>query len=280
MKRHAFVIYTDLDGCLLDRESYEFEPARPALEHLKRQGIPVVLCSSKTQAEVEFHRELLGLPDPFIVENGGAILIPEGYFPLLPAFPFTNGLYRTVELGVPYTRLTQTLHEIRHITGFDLRGFAEMSPEEVALFTGLDLEAARRAKARRYDEPFVADLNRQQIQRLTFEIRGRGLTLSRGGRFYHLTGRNTKGLAVDLLTRLYRSNSPEILTVGLGDGPNDVSMLERVDIPVVIPRERFLVDPAFEGRPWPVAPAPGPAGWAAAAIQAIVTGRGTALRVA
>ncbi|MBI3780644.1 MAG: HAD-IIB family hydrolase [candidate division NC10 bacterium] len=279
MKRHTFVIYSDLDGCLLDRESYRFEAARPALEHLKGQGIPVVLCSSKTQAEVEFHREILGLPDPFIVENGGAILIPEGYFPAPHAFRRSAGVYGMIELGVPYARLTRALHGIRHVTGFDLRGFAGMSPEEVALLTGLDLEAARRAKARRYDEPFVADLNPQQIQRLTFEIRRRGLILSRGGRFYHLTGRNTKGLAVVLLTLLYRSNSPDLITVGLGDGPNDLSMLERVDFPVVIPRERFLVDTALMGRPWRVAPAPGPAGWAAA-IQAIMTGRGTALRVA
>jgi mannosyl-3-phosphoglycerate phosphatase len=272
MRRHTFVIYSDLDGCLLDRESYEFEPARPALEHLKRRGTPVVLCSSKTQAEVEFHREILGLADPFIVENGGAILIPEGYFPVPHAFRHSAGDYGMIELGVPYVRLTQALSEIRRSTGFDLHGFAGMSPEEVAFFTGLDLEAARRAKARRYDEPFVADLSPQQIDRLTFEIRKRGLILSRGGRFYHLTGRNTKGLAVVLLSLLYRSDSPDLITVGLGDGPNDLSMLERVDFPVVIPRERFLVDTALMGRPWHVAPAPGPEGWAAAIQAAITTG--------
>ena len=279
MKHHTFVIYSDLDGCLLDRERYEFEAARPALDHLKRQGIPVVLCSSKTQAEVEFHREILGLTDPFIVENGGAILIPGGYFPVPHAFFRPAGAYGMIELGVPYARLTQALCDIRRVTRFDLHGFAEIRPEKVAFFTGLDLEAARRAKARRYDEPFVADLNPQQVQRLTVETRRRGLTLSRGGRFYHLTGRNTKGLAVVLLTLLYRSNSPDLITVGLGDGANDLSMLERVDFPVVIPRERFLVDTALMGRPFRVAPAPGPEGWAAA-IQAIMTGRGTALRVA
>ncbi len=270
LKRHKYVIYSDLDGCLLDRESYKFEVARPTLEQLKRQGIPVVLCSSKTKAEVELHRELLGLPDPFIVENGGAILIPKGYFPVPQAFFRRAGVYGMIELGVPYTRLTQALREIRRVTGFDLHGFAELRPEKVALLTGLDLQAARRAKLRRYDEPFVADLNRQQIKRLTFEIRSRGLTLTRGGRFYHLTGRNTKGLAVVLLTLLYRSNSPDLITVGLGDGANDLSMLERVDIPVVIPRKRFLVDTALMGRPWRVAPAPGPEGWAAA-IQAAIT---------
>jgi mannosyl-3-phosphoglycerate phosphatase len=230
----------------------------------------VVLCSSKTKAEVEVHRARLGLPDPFVVENGGAILIPEGYFPVPRAFFRPAGVYGMIELGVPYARLTQALHEIRRVTGFDLYGFAEMRPEEVARRTGLDLEAARRAKARGYDEPFVAELNGQQIQRLTVEVRRRELTLTRGGRFYHLTGKNTKGLAVGLLTLLYRSHAPDLLTVGLGDGANDLSMLERVDIPVVMPRDRGLVDTALMGRPWRVAPAPGPAGWAAA-IQAAIT---------
>lgn len=60
-----FVIYSDLDGCLLDRESYRFDEVRPVLELLRRQGIPLVLCSSKTWAEVEYHREILGLAHPF-----------------------------------------------------------------------------------------------------------------------------------------------------------------------------------------------------------------------
>lgn len=239
-----FVIYSDLDGCLLDRESYRFDEAQPALELLRRHGIPLVLCSSKTQAEVAHHREILGLAHPFIVENGGALLIPEGYFPFPHAFTRSAGRYCLVEFGVAYALLAEALHEIQRATGLRLRGFSEMSVEEVASLTGLSREAASRAQARHYDEPFVADLTREEAERLDFEARRKGLTL----------------------TRLYRSGFSRLTTVGLGDGPNDLSMLERVDVPVVIPRAPSLVDPAFEGRPWTVAPAPGPAGWALAIL--------------
>lgn len=276
--RPRFVIFSDLDGCLLDRERYEFEAARPALDLLKREGIPLVLCSSKTQAEVEYYREIFDLPDPFIVENGGALLIPKDYFPFLHAFTRATGQYRVVEFGVSYTKLTASLRELQLITGRRLRGFAEMSVKELAGLTGLPLEGARRAKVRRYDEPFVADLTAEQAERLDFEVRRRGLTLTRGGSFYHLAGGNTKGFAVDFLTCLYRSRSPELTTVGLGDGANDLSMLQRMDLPVVVPREPSLVDPAFAGRPWTVAPAPGPAGWAAA-VRALLTGEWEALGV-
>lgn len=264
-----FVIYTDLDGCLLDRETHSAEAARPALELLKRERIPLVLCSSKTQAEVEYHRDLLGLPDPFVVENGGATLIPKGYFPFPHAFTRTTGPYQRVEFGVSYARLTEALRELEQATGLRLRGFSEMSLKEVISLTGLDPDAARRAKARQYDEPFVASLSPAEEKALEREVHRRCLALVRGGRFYHLTGRNSKGIAVDFLPRLYRTAFPRLVTVGIGDAENDAPMLQRVDIPVVIPREPGLVDPAFDGRPWTVAPAPGPAGWARA-VMAIV----------
>ncbi|MBI2554605.1 MAG: HAD-IIB family hydrolase [candidate division NC10 bacterium] len=267
-----FVIYTDLDGCLLDRETYSAEAARPALDLLRKERIPLVLCSSKTQAEVEYHRDLLGLTDPFVVENGGAILIPMGYFPFPHAFTRTTGPYQRVEFGVSYARLTETLRELEQATGLRLRGFSEMSLKEVISLTGLDPDAARRAKARQYDEPFVADLSPAHVERLETEVQSRGLALVGGGRFYHLTGRHSKGLAVDFLTRLYRTAFPRLVTVGIGDAENDVPVLQRVDIPVVIPRESALVDPAFEGRRWAVAPAPGPTGWTQA-VLAILSGQ-------
>lgn len=267
MARPGLVIFSDLDGCLLDRETYDHAAARPALERLAREGVPLVLCSSKTRAEVEVHRERLGLSDPFIVENGAAILLPEGHFPSPHGSTCAAGPYRVVELGVPYARLVAALREIREATGLRLRGFAEMGPEEVASLTGLDPEAARRAQAREYDEPFVADLDEAGAGRLDREVRGRGLTLTRGGRFYHLTGGNTKGRAVEILTGLYRSRAPGVITVGLGDGPNDLSMLERVDRPIVIPGQGGVVDPVFERYPWPRAPRPGPAGWNRAVLD-------------
>ena len=67
-------MFTDLDGTLLHPHTYSSDPARPALDTLKRLGIPVVFCTSKTRPEVELWRQRLGVTDPFIVENGGAAL--------------------------------------------------------------------------------------------------------------------------------------------------------------------------------------------------------------
>jgi len=57
MKKPVF--FTDLDGTLLDFHTYSFNPALPALEHLKAHEVPLIICSSKTRAEIEFYRNKL-----------------------------------------------------------------------------------------------------------------------------------------------------------------------------------------------------------------------------
>jgi predicted mannosyl-3-phosphoglycerate phosphatase (HAD superfamily) len=66
------VVFSDMDGTLLEHSTYSFAEAQPALDLLKSRGIPLDVCTSKTRSEVEFWRRLLGNKHPFIVENGGA----------------------------------------------------------------------------------------------------------------------------------------------------------------------------------------------------------------
>ena len=83
----ARLIVTDLDGTLIDHHTYSAEPARPALEAAVRAGVPVVLCSSKTYAEMAILVRTLALaPAPLIVENGGAVWFPRDW-PSLPHGP-------------------------------------------------------------------------------------------------------------------------------------------------------------------------------------------------
>ncbi|MCU0535678.1 MAG: HAD-IIB family hydrolase, partial [Hydrococcus sp. Prado102] len=62
-----FLIFTDLDGTLLNQDDYAYEAAIPVLEKLKTQQIPVVPVTSKTRQEVETLRQEIKLEDPFIV---------------------------------------------------------------------------------------------------------------------------------------------------------------------------------------------------------------------
>ncbi len=74
------VIFADLDGTFLD-EGYRYGHTKPIVNQLSALGGSVIFCSSKTRDEIEFYRKVVGIKEPFIVENGAAIYIPKDYFP-------------------------------------------------------------------------------------------------------------------------------------------------------------------------------------------------------
>jgi len=68
-----FIVFSDLDGTLLDHNTYGWQEAQPALNLCKNRHVPIVLVSSKTRAEMEFLRRSLSISAPFVSENGGGI---------------------------------------------------------------------------------------------------------------------------------------------------------------------------------------------------------------
>lgn len=250
------VVFSDLDGTLLEQGSCAYAAARPALRRLARLGAPLVLCSSKTRAELLFWRRRLGNRHPFISENGGGVFFPPGYFPGLQGLPRCAGL-PTLALGAPYARLRGEFVRLRRRLGAAARGFGDMSAAEVAALTGLTLPQARLARQRDFSEPFVfaggAD------PRFLEAIVKSGRSWTRG-ELFHLMGSHDKGRAVSLLLEKYRRLGP-VLSAALGDGLNDLPMLRAVDRPFLVRRSdgRFARGVAFPGLVR--TREAGPAGW-------------------
>lgn len=263
------LVVTDLDGTLLDEDTYDLAPARPGLDALRERRLSLVLCSSKTRAEMEPLAQELGLDAPLIVENGGAIVLRARMLPFLPPGGRRDGDRLVVPLGTARSALVAALDEVAEEAGVAVRSFAVMTPGEVAERTGLGREAAARALKREWDEPFVVDPEGGDgtTARLEEAARRRGLRVTRGGRFHHLTGTSDKGLAVRMVLQLLPHDSHG-RTVGLGDAANDLPMLEAVDRPIVMPRRDGTVDAALAAAlPGAErAPEPGPAGWSAAIL--------------
>jgi mannosyl-3-phosphoglycerate phosphatase len=261
------LIFTDLDGTLLDQDTYSWKAARPALHRLRRRSVPWVLVTSKTRAEAELWRHRLGNEHPFIVENGGAAFIPAGYFPVRNPEARYRGSYELLEWGTPYEELLADLRTASQASRCRIRAFHEMPPEEVSVLCRLPLEQAVLAKQREYDEPFlVRDPDRAGALVAAIEEQGRRWT--RGGRFWHILGSNDKALAVEALRALFERVYPSMRTIGLGDGWNDVSFLNVVDAPVLIrsPHSRELK--ARVPRGW-LTERSGPAGWNDAVLALI-----------
>jgi mannosyl-3-phosphoglycerate phosphatase len=261
------VVFTDLDGTLLDSHTYSFQPALPALERMRAARTPLIPVTSKTRAEVEIWRRRLQTSDPFIVENGGAVFVPPGCFTIpLEAAENRDG-YLVLELGERYERLVDALRCAVRETGCQVAAFHAMSDQEVAERCSLPIEQARLAKAREYDEAFTI-LDEPRARTLLDALERRGLRWTRGGRFHHVMGGSDKARAVALARDLYAREHGPVVTIGLGDAPNDAGFLKVVDWPVVI-RSRLaekMRELVPRGR---VTSLEGPAGWNEAILDLV-----------
>ena len=255
------LVFTDLDGSLLDHHNYSFTGAEEALLRLHQLAIPLILTTSKTRAEIQKLQKHLGLHEAFIAENGGGIYLPPGH-------PMENlsglqqiGTYHCKEFGRPYTYIREIFLKFRE--RYSLKGFGDMRIEEIMQTTGLGREDASLAAQRDFTEPFLF-LVEPRLQELREKVAPHGLAITRGGRFYHLMSADQdKGRAVAETTRLFQAAFPgRITTVGLGDADNDYDMLKAVDIPVLIPKPDGNFAP-LDVQGMRKAPFPGSRGWGA-----------------
>jgi mannosyl-3-phosphoglycerate phosphatase family protein len=264
-EKQQLIIITDLDGSLLDARTYSFEDAAKALERIARDNIPLVLCSSKTRAEMDVYRQRLRNHHPFIAENGGGVYIPEGYFPFPVGGDVQNGCH-IISLGTPYPEIRINFTSLRERLKTTPRGFGDMSISEVASLTGLSEDEASLAKMREYGEPFVFAGPPEEDFLKAIEASGLSWTQ---GRLFHLMGDHDKGKAVNILRKLYeRAQGPAAL-MGLGDSLNDLPFLLAVDQPVLIRREDGSHDPRIDIPGLYRTSGIGPAGWNEAVLRAL-----------
>lgn len=267
------VIFTDLDGTLLDYHTYSCAAALPALELIKQKNIPLIICSSKTRVEIERWRGKLNNPHPFVSENGGGIFIPNTYFSDRDLNALGKRIQRTdaytvLVLGIPYASLRHALEKFRK-DGFKVRGFGDMHAAAVAQITGLSIEEAALARRRDFDEPFISSEGGTRLPALLSAVKEEGLYCIAGGRLFHLTGDNDKGRAIAILMELYRKKFGEIITVALGDSPNDFPMLEHVDRPILVKNHRGEYDTRIALPNLIKADGIGPEGWNKAVLSVI-----------
>lgn len=275
-RKKGIVLFTDLDGTLLDHEDYSFASAAPALARLRGEGIPLVFTTSKTRREIEVFQEVLRFRDPFISENGGGVFFPGGYGPWVPGGE-PSPPHILVRFGKPYGEIRRFLTALPR--SFGVRGFGDMAAEEIARLTALPLDQAKLAAERDFTEPFLLG-NEAALPELHAMADREGFQIVRGGRFHHLVGKEQdKGRAVRLVAEVFtRKHGLRPVTIGLGDSPNDFPMLEAVDVPILVPHP----DGRHEVLPLPGllrAPLPGSRGWNAA-VEALLerrdlTGKGT-----
>ncbi|SDL29654.1 HAD-IIB family hydrolase [Aliiruegeria lutimaris] len=246
------IVFTDLDGTLLDHESYSFDPARTALERLRALEIPLILASSKTAAEiVEIQRAIGCQAFPAIVENGAGLLDPA-----------TGG----ASSDGRYIELLAAINEVSPSIRSQFEGFHDLGPKGIVQATGLTPEAARLAAKRQFSEPGLFYGGPEDLDAFLRALGKLGVKARRGGRFLTLSFGGTKADRMDEIASGF-GNPPRL---ALGDAPNDVEMLEAADHGVIIANPHGADLPRLPGEAAGLirrTALPGPLGWNSAVLD-------------
>ncbi len=209
------VVYSDLDGTLVDSKTFEPGPGVEAMiEELAGSRVLVIPVTSKTAAEVMRLGDRLPLA-PLAIVEGGAVLMIGGKDPELA--------------GPGRSSLVEKLEQLQR-EGWPITGVSQMDVDTVCQVSGLDRTGALRAMDRLGSEPFVINEGEHvDAAALSLRIKELGATTVRGDRFWHLLGAGIgKGTAVGKLEDQF----PGLKTIpraGIGDAWNDVPMLCWVD---------------------------------------------------
>lgn len=234
------MVFTDIDGTVTDIITGKYDLSKRLIRKLKENNIPVVLCSAKTFAEQEKIRQDIGLREPLIVENGGAVIIPEDYFSPSSLLIVKNykktGKYIIIELGKPAYVIRRKLNIIRQKFKIEFKGVADVSVKRLSIITGLRSSYARRMADRKFGETILL-IDQNDVKKFTRRARENGLKVIHGGRFFDVTAGNDKGKAVKILLRLFREEYGKGVTFfGIGDSLNDAPMLRHMDVPMLVQR--------------------------------------------
>jgi mannosyl-3-phosphoglycerate phosphatase len=230
------IVFSDLDGTILDERTYSFEQSLPGLAILRERGIPLVLASSKTFDEMTVYHREFGLAAPFIFENGGGVAWPDG-----------DG-YRIDVLGMDAASLAAALPLIESSLRRKVLSIVDMTAGEVARRTGLSSDQAVKARARRSSLPFVVEgdvVTAGELDAVNGMLAMRACAVVRGKRFFHLISPGAdKGAAAALIAATFRHAAPDgrIVTWAVGDSYNDVSLFAAVDCAVYVGEDGGLVD--------------------------------------
>lgn len=233
------VVVTDVDGALLEQGTRSLADVQAAVDFLTTRGIPLVINSSRTRAEVERLHQRLHIRTPFISEYGGGLFLPHGRFPYVPQHARSAVGCDVIEFGKRYHEVVDALRLTCAEMEVDVVGFAELSIHEVARELGVALMEAQLAKLREYTELFRIVVETGPMKSRLFKaLHRRGLRCWPAGNHHLVTATVDRGESLRVLRAIWKRAWGDPLMIGLGDSDDDAAWLRHVDIAVIVPSAR------------------------------------------
>lgn len=254
------VVFTSVDGALLDGRTFEPGPARETIARLRDSGVPVVPVTVMTLKEIAPIAVALGLRTAMIIEAGAAIA------------RWSEGGWQAEPCGPPAETFLDVIGDIERASGASLLVYSAMSEAEAALVSGRSGQMLRASMHRQFSEPFLIESgDLDAVKRAAADI---GFSIRRGRRFLHLCRECDEGEAFQRLREELRCD----VAIAAGAAAVDAEFLALADVAILIPALDGDVDPELRAA-LPnarIAPLPGPEGWAAAVMEAVSDARGQA----
>ena len=232
MRKKKILIFTDLDGSLLDKETFKFDIIKDYFKELVRNGIIIIPNSSKTEAELLDFNEQNNLDLSFIAENGSSI-------------HRLNKIHQNLPDKIIISR---TIDEIRKIYEENIRlnfknkitHILELEREKQQKILGLPLDKIKLAIKRDHSIPIKFNGTESEKNEFTKILKNSGLTIQSGGRIMNVCDNVNKSKAMSKALQLIRKQlDDEIITIGVGDNENDIEMIKETDYPCLVKNENF-----------------------------------------
>ena len=228
------LIFTDLDGSLLHRDTFKFDEIKDYLKQIISKGICIIPNSSKTDNEIlKFNKEL-GINMPYISENGALI---NGLDLLNKELPQQLILSRDKEILLDVFKKSVSLNLQNKC-----KWLSEMDEKNQTSILGLKYQKLKNALDRKYTIPFIFNGNKNEKKELAKIIKNKGLFLQEGGRVVHLTDRVNNAKALQVFVRFFKKINKNVITIAVGDNFNDLDMLRTSDFPCLVFNDKFTLD--------------------------------------
>ncbi len=261
IKKFSLIIFTDLDGSLLHRDTFKFDEIKDYLKDLISQNIYIIPTSSKTEKEIlEFNKEL-DINLPFISENGSAIngldIINSNLPKELILSREKGNLMKIFEKEVP--------EDLK----IKCKWLWQMKKEDQTEILGLMANKLKNAMERKYTIPFIFDGNKSQKNELVKILKKKNLLMQEGGRVINLTDKVSKSKSMNIFVRFFKRNNKNVKTIAVGDNFNDLEMLKNSNIPCLVFNDQFKQD-LINIDNLIISNKPSPEGWADVIKKALV----------
>ena len=228
------VIFTDLDGSLLHRDTFKFDSIKDYIKSLIDSGIIIIPNSSKTEKEIEKFNEELGVELPYISENGSAIhglnLINQNFPNEIILSRKKEELLKIFNEKTPEKLLNKCVQ------------ISKLSKKEQEKIFGQKDDRLKDALKRKYTLPILFNGNNSEKNKLLKSLSNNSLTLQEGGRVLNLCDNINKIKSMNRIIKILKKTEDKIKTIAVGDNYNDLEMLKNSDVPCLVFNDQFKLD--------------------------------------